>query len=196
MQVVFESFGQAEEIKALAYLKNRKLNKYFNRETAAAIVCMGKLTDGKELPADIPFYYATGVIEHEDYGLAAVAGSSKKADGSFSQKLFVEQGMAGVSPLTQFKVLYNMPLCFVSIEYKLTGDNAVIYASSQALLLQARYSQASGDILIGAGKVYNDGRTESGFALVKKSELAGLNYPGNIEAIEIFRDLKKKEGLL
>ncbi|MDD5492345.1 MAG: hypothetical protein PHV60_06670 [bacterium] len=196
MRVVFESFGPSKEISVQVYLKNKKLNKYFNREAAAAIVCMNKLTAGKELPANIPFYYATGVIEHEDYGLKAVAAGSRDAAGDFSQKLFVERGMAGVSPLTQFKVLYNMPLCFVSIEYKLTGDNAVIYSSAQALLLQARHSRTKGDILIGAGKVYSDGTTESGFALLRKTELASLNYPGDTEAIELFRDLRKKEGSL
>ena len=89
-----------------------------------------------------------------------------------------------------------MPLCFVSIEYHLTGDNAVIYSSAQALLLQVRYSRTNGDILIGAGKVYADGKTESGFALVTKSDLARLSYPGNVEAIEIFRDLRLKEDSL
>ena len=72
MKVVFESYQFTDEIPVFEYLKNRKLNKYFSRETAAAIVTCGKLLKGQEIDPEIPVYYATGVVEFEDYGLAKI----------------------------------------------------------------------------------------------------------------------------
>jgi hypothetical protein len=54
MNVIFESFGPGDTIPTLEYLKNRKLKKYFNRETEACIVGMGKLVQGIELDPEIP----------------------------------------------------------------------------------------------------------------------------------------------
>lgn len=191
MKIVFETFDLVRQIPVQDYLKNKKLMKYFNRETAAAIVCLGKLTADMLLSADTSFYYATGVIEYEDYGLSAVAAGSQDVKGRFSPAHFISRGMASVSPLTQFKVLYNMPLCFVSIEYGLTGDNAVIYSSAAALIRQARYS-SSQQVLMGAGKVYHNGKTESGFALLTKEEATSFELETDYEAIELFRKLHQE----
>ena len=85
-----------------------------------------------------PFYYATGFIEYEDYGLKSTVEDSVDPAGKFSDRLFIEKGLSRISPLNQFKVLQNMPLCFVSIEHNLHGDNAVVYASAAGLLQHAR----------------------------------------------------------
>ncbi len=170
------------------YLRNKKLRKYFSRETAAAIVCAGKILDGIELAPDTPFYYATGLIEYEDYGLQHIVEDSTDSAGKFSEKLFFERGFSRISPLNQFKVLQNMPLCFVSVEHHLHGDNAVVYSSAAGLLQHALYAPGDELILIGAGKVDQDGKTESGFAFIEKGEIAGspfLSFTG--AAIEIFR---------
>lgn len=197
MTISFERYGPTEQIPVLNYLKNKKMNKYYNRETAAGIVCFSKLEEMRQIAPGTPAYYATGVVEHEDFGLAKVVDSSMGEDGGFSQRNFVENGMQSISPLTQFKVLYNMPLSFISIEKGLTGDNAVVYASARALVDYALHSPIDGDILIGAGKVYADGSVESGFALVDKSLLAALPvYDDETEAIEIFKYLAPNGGKL
>jgi hypothetical protein len=188
MKVVFDSYRIDEEIPVLVYLKNRKLNKYFSRETAAAIVTAGKLLDGIDIDKKTPLYYATGIVEYEDYGLDKIVEVCSDKDERFSQHLFVEKGLSSISPLTQFKLLYNMTLCFISIEHNLIGDNAVLYSSACGLLTQALNAPTDSTILMGAGKVHKDGKVESGFSLILKEDI--MNSPflqSYVEAVEIFR---------
>lgn len=187
MKIVFKSYLPNEEIPALDYLKKRKLIKFFNRETSAGIVCVAKLLDGGVLPANTPFYYGKAHTAYEDFDVEKLVAASRDETGSFSQEYFVTRGMSNVSPLTQFKLLYNMPLCFISQEHNLTGDNAVIYNSAAGLFIQAIHASGDLPVLLGAGKVHRDGRVESGFALARKEEIEKA-LPGNIdEAIDIFR---------
>lgn len=194
MKVVFDSYPPDKTIAVTNYLKNKKLQKYFNRETAAAIVSAGRLLQGLTLPTDMPFYYATGFIEFEDYGLQFIAEDSADENGHFSEELFVTKGLTRVPPINQFKVLQNMPLCFVSIEHQLTGDNAVVYGSGASLLQHVLCSPVENPILIGAGKVYRDGRAEAGFALVSKTEIKKSPFLSMTdEAIELFREWLQEE---
>jgi hypothetical protein len=187
VQVVFDSYGPDEPIPVQGHLRNRKLAKYFNRETAAALVAASKLLNGLDCDRRMPFYYETAVMEHEDLGLDLIAAASRDPQGHFSQELFITKGARAVPPITQFKALYNMPLAFIAIEHELTGDNAVIYASASGLLLLALNAPVETGILIGSGKVGPDGSVAAGFALIDKSEIADSPFlirPG--EAIHIF----------
>lgn len=188
MKTIFNTYSATEPIPCKAFIKNRKLVKYFNRETAAAVVAAGKLLEPMTLPANTPFYYETGVMEFESLGLNDIARESLDPDGRFSQQRFVEKGAKAVPPLTQFKALYNMPLSFVAIEHRLTGDNAVVYASAHGLLELALNAPTDQEILLGSGKVSRDGCVNCGFALVSKAEIEAsplLEFDG--EAIELFR---------
>lgn len=188
MKIVFDSYGRGEPIPAQDFIRNRKLAKYFNREAAAAVICAAKLLRGSPVPADIPFYYETGRMEFEDYGLDAIVHASLDEQGNFSQRLFVEKGAKAVMPLTQFKALYNMPLSLVAIEHGLTGDNAVIYASARGLLMQALHAPREQEVLLGCGKVRRDGRVESAIALVAKDEIRGSPFlASDCEGIEMFQ---------
>jgi len=188
MKVTFDSYEPGEEIPVLQYLKNRKLRKYFNRETEAALVGVGKLTRKIELRPDTPFYYATGVMEYEDYGLEGIVRNSINERGDFSQELFIGEAIPRVSPLNLFKVLQNMPLSFVAIEHNLIGDNAVIYTSASGLLLLALHSRFDMPILLGASKTYKDGTVEAGFAYVLKEEIENSPFLyGTEEAVDMFR---------
>jgi hypothetical protein len=195
MNVVFDSYEPGEDIPVLQYLKNRKLQKYFNRETAAAIVGVGKLFREMEPAPETPFYYAAWPMEYEDYGFMGTISRSIDEKGNFSQKRFIHEGMPTVSPLSQFKVLQNMPLSFAAIEYQLTGDNAVVYTSAPGLLRLGLQSVFDGPMLLGAGKTYKDGRVEAGFAYVTREEikdssfLSALSTPGNgnPDAVDMFR---------
>lgn len=189
MKIRFDTYPATEEIPVIQHLRNKKLSKYFNRETAAAIVCASKLLAGEELPTNTPFFYATGLIEYEDYGLQYIAEDSVDEHEQFSEQRFIEQGFSRISPLNQFKVLQNMPLCFVSIEHHLTGENTAVYSSAASLLNHVLYAPVEYPILIGAGKVYRSGQAQASFALVAKSEIVNspwLAFPG--EAIELFRN--------
>ncbi len=191
MRISFKSFALGESIPILGLLNNKKLNKYFNRETSAGIAAFSDMAQGMEINSDTPLFYSTCVVEYEDFGLNKIVDACKDENGRFSQKLFVDLGMSSISPITQFKILYNMPLSFISIEKNLTGDNAVIYNSAKALIDCAKYS-IKDEFIIGAGKVWKDGLVESGFAYMNKNELKYLiNYDDNTAAIEIFRELSK-----
>jgi hypothetical protein len=204
MKTVFATFAQDEPVPVLEFLKDRKLVKYFSRETAAAIVCLGRLEMDLRMspqedpaippglacaiPSGIPVYYATGVTEHEEYGLPAIARNSTDPAGKFSPGLFVRKGFSEVPPITQFKLLCNMPLCFLSLNYGLQGDNAVVYSMASALLLQALSAPVESPILLGAGKCRANGSVESGFAFVSKQEIGSSPFlSSSQEAVEIFR---------
>jgi len=195
MKVTFDSYKPGEEIPVLQYLKNRKLRKYFNRETEAALVGLGKLTRNIELRPDTPFYYATGVMEYEDYGLEGIVRNSIDETGGFSQKLFIGEAIPRVSPLNLFKVLQNMPLSFAAIEHNLWGDNAVIYTSASGLLLLALHSTFNMPMLLGASKTDKDGKVEAGFAYVLKEEIENSPFLyGTEEAVDMFRSWLSSKG--
>lgn len=189
MKLVFDSYAAGEEIPVISYLKNRKLAKYLNRETMAAVVAVGKLLERVPVERDIPIYYATGMLEYQDYGLSQIVAASRDPEGNFSHELFVNQGIVAVSPLNQFKVLQNMPLSFAAINYGFTGDNAVLYSSAGSLLRQGLCAPDSGQIVIGAGKVYRDGRAECGFAVAAVDDLHDSQWlKSEGEAVDMFRD--------
>ena len=189
MKIIYKKYELNQDIPVRNVLRNKKLVKYFNRETSSGMVCLAALLKDIEINPEIPFIYETGLIEYEDFGLDTIVETCVE-DNKFSQKAFVEKGMSAISPLTQFKILLNMPLCFFSIENNLMGDNAVIYSSASGLLIHAGLAETDGDILIGSGKVNADGSVESGFALLNKEELNHIkgNFEGK-ECIEIFRFL-------
>lgn len=196
MKVIFDSYSPDEKIPVLQYLKNKKIKKYFSLETMAAIVGLGKLIERLNLDTETPLYYATGMMEYEDYGLNEIGEHSVDRDGNFSQKSFIESSRIQISPLNQFKVLQNMPLSFLSINYNLRGDNAVLSSSSAGLLIQALNSDTNGHMIIGAGKVYKDRKVEVGFAHLEKKEIENSHFMSYTkEAIEIFRTLSQGNDL-
>jgi hypothetical protein len=196
MNAAFSTFAYGETIPVFDYLKDRKLAKYFSRETAAAIVCLGRLLEDVKIHSGIPVYYATGITEHEDYGLPGIVRNSTDSTGRFSTELFIRKGFAEVPPITQFKLLCNMPLCFISLNYGLCGDNAVIYSAASALLCQALSSPVESPILLGAGKSHADGSVETGFAVASKNEISSSQFlSSSIEAVEIFRAWKGRSAL-
>ena len=184
MEIVYKSFSAGEEIPVNNFLKNRKLKKYFNRETATSIVAVGALTKGEIFDENTPFYFSYGEIE---YNIVDRANDSLDENGQFQNDLFVNKSYNNVSPLTQLKYLQNMPMSFVSIEFGLRGDNAVVYNSSDSLIQCVELSPYEGRILIGACKQYFDGTVEVGFALGLRSELINIKYSPSVTAIEMFK---------
>lgn len=188
MKIVFDSYEHSTPIPIHDFIKNKKNAKYFNREASAAVICAAKLFKDSSVNPETPFYYETGKMEFEDYGLDNIVSASLDEYGNFSQRLFIQKGTKAVMPLTQFKALYNMPLSFVSIEHGLVGDNAIIYASAKGLLIQALHASVENEILLGCGKVHQNGKVESAFALIDKSEIKNspfLAFDG--EGIEMFK---------
>ncbi len=192
LNIIHHKAGETIPVKE--FVKKRKLIKYFNKETSSSIVCIAQLLKGITLEPSTPFYYGMGLIQYEDFGLENIATLSRDPQThQFSQQHYIQTAMPSVSPLSQFKVLYNMPLSFVAIEHNLQGDCAVVYANAHSLVTQAMYAPTEHQILIGASQVFEDGSVTSGFALVSKDELPSIDEALNMqEPIELFYYLKER----
>jgi hypothetical protein len=152
MTFVYHRFDAGEQIPVDQYLKNKKLKKYFNGETSAAVLCVGELMSKAVIdPVKTSMYYATGILEYEDYGLADIVAKSVDEHGRYSPMLFIGQGLSNVSPLSQFKILHNMPLSFISIAYGFTADNSSLYSASIGLVATALAAPDNHAIIIGSG---------------------------------------------
>jgi hypothetical protein len=193
MQVVFNHFDLDTPIPVNDYIENRKMAKYYNREAQAAMVSICMLLNKQRPDPNTPIFYAVGIIEHEEFDIHKIASHSAGESGKFSTKAFIDKGIMQISPLTQFKILYNMTLCFISIEYGFKGDNAVIYSSAAGLINNALYANTDSAIIIGSGKIDKNGNVESGFASITKQEIAALpKFDSDTEAIELFKYLKSR----
>lgn len=193
MKTCFVSFTGEETIPVIGYLRNRKLRKYFSRETSVAVVCAARLLEGESLPQETPFYYAAGLLAYEEYGLPKLVGNSMSDEGRFSTQRFVEVGLVGISPLTSFKCLPNMALAFISVEQGMNGDNAVVYESAASLMAHALMAPTDGPLLIGAGKAGRDGHAAACFALATREELFKIPTPGPaVTALSFLRDLSQE----
>ncbi len=187
MKVVYDYYGPGQEIPVKKYLKNRKFVKYLNRESMAAIVATGRILYKISVEPETPFYYSTGLLEYEDYGLSDIVSYSTGEDGRLSQKAFVEFARLRFSPLSQFKVLQNMPLSFVSINYGLTGDSAVVQCDARGLLLLASHSSTDVAVFLGAGRVFSDGGVAVGVAHLEKGELGDYAVVPGLDPVEMLR---------
>ncbi len=193
MVVVYNLYKKDDLISINDFVKNKKLTKYYNRETMAAMLTVGQLMKQISYSSETPIYYSTGIVEHEEYELDKIAALSANEHQQFDTHLFIEKGMSAISPLTQFKVLYNMTLCFISIEHGLKGENAAMYSSASGLLISALFASTNQSRIIGAGKMHADATVESGFAFISKNEIESLPYlSSGVDAIEIFRFLNLK----
>lgn len=181
MEFIYRAFDKEEDIPVASVLSRRKLVKYFNRETMAAVLVASEFLKGRNVPSEIPFYYASAEMENLD----GIRNIEPYLSGD---KFDVPKILPAVSTLDAFKTMRNMVSCFVAIENGLKGDNNSIIDSASALLYCAVTAPTDGPVLIGAGKLHADGSVECGFATGFPSEWEGHPLLGTGEcAIEIFR---------
>jgi hypothetical protein len=187
MRVIHRVYLPNEDIPVYNFAKNRKLVKYYTRETMAAVVAVSQLFEGQSIPSDMPFYYSTGETEMLDFYQGICIQYAQIKD-EFSSLGFIENIVPTISPLQQFKMMRNTTSCFVSIENGLKGDNAVLLSSASGLLYLATLAETEGPVLIGAGKLYADGTVECGFAEVMPCEIACHPMLNSLDdAIDLFR---------
>ncbi len=190
MRKFYQSWKLDEVIPVTQFLKQKKIKKYFNRETAAAVTTLGMLLkENNTIPTTIPICYATGDLAYQDYGLDNIINGSIDDGGTFSTECFIEKGIVAISPLNQFKILQNMPLCFSAIEFGLTGENAVVYNDSTGLRIFAGQIDAP-ELMLGAGRVDRFGTVEVLFALCRKEELPSMNDQAPDDALEFLKNLE------
>jgi hypothetical protein len=192
LKLVYKYYASGEEIPFLPHIKNRKLVKYYTRETMAAMVALGELCEGSVLPADTPFFYSSGELKLMDYFKEVCdLFTGEEQQLAFSGSYFIEKVMPRLSPLSQFKIMRNMCYFLCSFELGLKGENALFLDSLQGLLYSARFCEYQGPALIGAGNLYADGASECGFALVSTEELDALTGTANAydEPLAFFKHL-------
>lgn len=184
MTSLYRSYSPEEDIPVGHRLKKRKLLKYYSREAMAAVLTAGELLDGKELPASLPFYYASAYVENLSFLGEVFEKLNAYPDHVFDAQRF----LLSTPPPVNFKMMRNMVSCFVSIENSLNGDNNFIVDSASALLYAALTAPGDGPVLMGAGYLHADNSVEAGFALVHPSELAAHPLLGSdAPAMELFR---------
>lgn len=175
MKVIYKRYHAVQDIPVFDHVNKRKLTKYYTRETMAAAVALGELYGEQRPSADTPFFYSTGELEFMDYFREVCNNFSEdEQQMPFSGAYFIEKVMPRLSPLSQFKLMRNMPHCLISLEYGLKGENALFLDSLQGVLCSAKMCEHEGPVLIGAGKLYADGGAESGFAEILPEELDEL----------------------
>ena len=85
-----------------------------------------RLEVGVDYPQDeIGLFAATGLAGLPLADVTPLIRASTSPDGQFDLARFGQAGLRSVSPILSFKILSNMPLCFVSICEHIRGANAV-----------------------------------------------------------------------
>jgi len=103
-----------------------------NRDSQLAVVAARRamhsagLRDGRPYGGEqIALFGATGVTALPVDDVAALVRHAAAADGSLDLKRFGSVALKRVRPVLSFKILANMPICFVSITEQVRGANGV-----------------------------------------------------------------------
>lgn len=114
------------------HIREPKLARLMNRDAQFAVAAArlaledAKLTVGETyLPETIAVYGAAGMAGLPLAEVLPLLRASVSDTGEFDPARFGREGLRTVNPLLSFKILGNMPLCFVSICENLRGPNAI-----------------------------------------------------------------------
>jgi 3-oxoacyl-[acyl-carrier-protein] synthase II len=114
------------------YVSELKTIRLMNREAQLAVAAArlalrdANLTVGREyLAEDIGLFGATGLAGLPLPEVMPLIRASSAADGRFDVTRFGGAGLKAVSPILSFKILGNMPICFVAINEGIKGANAI-----------------------------------------------------------------------
>ncbi|MCX7045835.1 MAG: beta-ketoacyl synthase N-terminal-like domain-containing protein [Candidatus Sumerlaeota bacterium] len=146
-------------------------------------------------PERIGLYAATGLAAANPREIEGMLSKSIGADGQFSCKLLGEQGLAATNPLLSFKILANMPACFVSILEGIKGPNLIFTpweGQAAAALIEAWEAVAAGEVdcaLAGAADCAANPSTY--VALRQMGCIAEHEYPAS-GAAYLFFEAKEK----
>ena len=106
----------------------RLMNRDAHLAVAAARLALrdAGLRVGAEYSAgDIGLFGATGLAGLPLNDVAPLIKASSDTGGQFDIFRFGEAGLRAVSPILSFKILANMPMCFVAINEGIKGPNAI-----------------------------------------------------------------------
>lgn len=114
------------------YVAEGKMIRLMNRDAQLAVVAAhlaladaGVKPGGTYEPEEIALFGATGLAGLPLAEVIPLVKASTGHDGQFDPGRFGQAGLRAVSPILSFKILSNMPLCFVSICENIQGPNSI-----------------------------------------------------------------------
>lgn len=114
------------------YFSDNKTLRMMNRDAQLAVVAAEKalndaaIKPGETYPSErIALYGATGMASLPMEEIAPLVQTALGDDGELNLQRFGSISLKRVRPVLSFKILANMPICFVSIFCGLRGPNAV-----------------------------------------------------------------------
>jgi len=124
--------AQIHDFDANDYFPDNKTLRLMNRDaqlaTAAARLAVSdaRLNIGSDYRADeVSLFGSTGLAGMPVESIAALVKNSAGPDGSLDLGGFGQKALKRVRPVLSFKILANMPICFVSIFEGICGPNAI-----------------------------------------------------------------------
>ncbi len=114
------------------YLNEAKMVRLMNRDAQMAVVAARLALENAGIkarsayrPDEIALFGATGLAGLPLGEVAPLITASTGSNGLFDLDLFGRLGLKAVRPILSFKILSNMPFCFVSINEGIQGPNAI-----------------------------------------------------------------------
>jgi hypothetical protein len=114
------------------FISETKLIRLMNRDAQLAVAAAqlaladARLVVGRDYPPEeVGLFGATGTAGMPLAEVAPLLRASTGESGRFDLGQFGRVGLRSISPILSFKILSNMPVCFVSLCHHIQGANAV-----------------------------------------------------------------------
>ncbi len=125
-------YAAIADFDAEQYFPENKTLRMMNRDAQMAVVAArlamedAGIKAGETYPADqIALFGATGLTSLPVEDVSNLIKYTAGDNGSMDLKRFGEVALKRVRPVLSFKILANMPICFVSIFENIQGENAI-----------------------------------------------------------------------
>lgn len=125
-------FAPVAEFDPQSHFPENKTLRLMNRDAQMAVVAARQaMEDATVIPdalyraEDIALFGATGLSGLPLDEISRLLGDAAAPDGSLDLERFGGVALKRIRPVLSFKILANMPICFVSIFENLRGPNAV-----------------------------------------------------------------------
>jgi 3-oxoacyl-[acyl-carrier-protein] synthase II len=122
--------GLVNNFDPVDFIPKRKMIKLMNREAQLAVSAAGLAIADAGIedyysPQRTGLYLGTGLTSGELADLIRLVENSIEENNRFSYRQMGAEALPNCNPLLSFKILTNMPLCYISILFRVKGPNLV-----------------------------------------------------------------------
>jgi len=124
--------AQVKDFQPQQYVAEVKMVRLMNRDAQLAVAAAHLALEDARMkvgtdyaPEDIALFGATGMVGLPLAEVVPLIKASTQPGGGFDLARFGAAGLRAVSPTLSFKILSNMPVCFVSICENIQGPNGI-----------------------------------------------------------------------